>query len=1265
MKSLGRILILAGLLGLSRYVLAGVPSISGLTDTTYTGGQGAIDIASGVSISGGVSYAEGNLRFNLLNASSNDQLVLTSSLTPTASGAISLVGSDVYLGDGVTSNRIGSIDQTEDGVNGTPLKILFSTPLQNSGFEDGENGWTVVDAEYGDSADEINLDGFTIDLATDAIYTGGTGTVNTVANSSVTFNGSIAAGQGIGGTAALSLTSSGNIATEDQNPPGGGQTDGYGSIHGPYATSSVFTVEDGDSLSLEFKAVGTGDHYEVFGLIRRVDGSGNFIDNSWPTTNTAANNVLLFAQRGYDTAGYVTITKTGLTAGDYRFQFVGGTYDYSGGLYVGSNLFVDDIRLVSSTGVADSTVQTIASQVTFNSSCPLGMTARNLDVSVLTQDNNTASASANITINADPNDQDNDCIADSTEGTADTDGDGIPDSSDPDTDNDGIPDVLEGGGDTDSDTTLDFRDLDSDGDGISDFIEGDSSGVDTDVDGIDDAYDADQTAGTDADADGIVESVLPDADSDGTPDFQDTDSDNDGIPDTDEGAIDSDSDGIYDFRDTDSDNDGIPDITEGVADTDSDGTLNYLDTDSDNDGAPDADELAAGTDPYDNTSIPDVDGDGINDPDEGSGDSDGDGIVNKLDIDSDNDGLLDSDEGNVDTDGDGVSDFLDLDRDNDGIPDLIESGIANVSTVDTNADNRIDTAVGTNGLADAIETTVDSGTLNYTPADTDSDGVADNLDLDSDNDGLYDVTESGIASPDSIDSNDDGMIDAGFGSNGLADSVETSADGGVLNYTIADTDSDGVDDFRDLDSDNDGIPDVKESGGTDPDGDGIMGSGAPSVDASGLTGTILAALDTDSDGTANFRDLDADGDGDYDLVEGGGTDTDANGLVDGFIDANGDGYDDAIAASPLPLPDTDGDGLLDYLDGADADGDGVSDQIDLDDDNDGIPDTLEGDGVVDTDGDGVADSFDLDSDNDGVFDLAESGAANPAILDSNDDGQIDAGYTVGANGIADAVETSAESGIVNYNSGVPVDTDGDGIADFRDRDSDNDGIPDVVEAGHSDPDGDGVIGTGVPVVNVSGYAGGSSSDLVDTDGDGIPDLRDLDSDNDGLDDVLENGGTDTNRDGLIDTVTDLNGDGFDDGIAATGGSLVDTDNDGIPDLRDLDSDGDGMSDLIESGGHDGDGDGKVDNFVDSNSNGRDDSVEANPPTNLDRDNDGVPDYQSDVATEKAVGTGLQGIGGCSVASNAAFDPVLLLLLLLSLGFVVYDYSRSRRASHRE
>ncbi|MEB3357035.1 MAG: DUF4347 domain-containing protein [Synechococcales bacterium] len=252
----------------------------------------------------------------------------------------------------------------------------------------------------------------------------------------------------------------------------------------------------------------------------------------------------------------------------------------------------------------------------------------------------------------------------------------------------------------------------------------------------------------------------------------------------------------------------------------------------------------------------------------------------------------------------------------------------------------------------------------------------------------------------------------------------------------------------------------------------------------------------------------------------------------------------------------------------DTDGDGIPDAIDIDDDNDGIPDTVEemGSPDLDTDGDGIPDRLDLDSDNDGILDVEEAGHD---VGDPDGDGRLDGPY--GPNGLADIVETAPESDLINY---IVVDTDGDGVRDFQDLDSDNDGITDVVEGSatgqNPDPDGDGIIGTGTPVdTDGDGIAddvdpdnGGTPSPVPDTDGDGKKDYRDIDTDNDGIFDLIEQGGgyPDTNGDGVVDGV-DTDGDGILDPVDEAEGSFgsaplsipfpPDTDGSGIPDWREL------------------------------------------------------------------------------------------------------------------
>ena len=176
----------------------------------------------------------------------------------------------------------------------------------------------------------------------------------------------------------------------------------------------------------------------------------------------------------------------------------------------------------------------------------------------------------------------------------------------------------------------------------------------------------------------------------------------------------------------------------------------------------------------------------------------------------------------------------------------------------------------------------------------------------------------------------------------------------------------------------------------------------------------------------------------------------------------------------------------------DTDKDGISDQLDIDSDNDGIPDSIEAqeatviaytaidankDGLSDAYGngfvpvdtdldvaiDGVPDYLDLDSDNDGIYDLVESGSG---AIDANQDGVIDGGNSAfGTNGLSFSVQTSNNPGILNY---IVRDTDADGSLNYREIDSDNDLCNDVIEAGFLDPNNDGLLGNNPIAVNVNG-----------------------------------------------------------------------------------------------------------------------------------------------------------------------------------------------------
>jgi hypothetical protein len=155
------------------------------------------------------------------------------------------------------------------------------------------------------------------------------------------------------------------------------------------------------------------------------------------------------------------------------------------------------------------------------------------------------------------------------------------------------------------------------------------------------------------------------------------------------------------------------------------------------------------------------------------------------------------------------------------------------------------------------------------------------------------------------------------------------------------------------------------------------------------------------------------------------------------IDNNGNGIPDCAEGCTAvndksPTIDTDGDGIVDACD-LDSDNDGILDAVE-DLNHDGLfeNDDVEGDlFVIPTLGDGIADYLDLDSDNDGILDLFESGVPTSVIdqIDADHNGVIDLGVAVGANGIADILETSPDSGVLKY---ATKNTDGDADLDFVD-----------------------------------------------------------------------------------------------------------------------------------------------------------------------------------------------------------------------------------------
>ncbi|WP_348713674.1 Ig-like domain-containing protein, partial [Tenacibaculum sp. 190524A05c] len=450
----------------------------------------------------------------------------------------------------------------------------------------------------------------------------------------------------------------------------------------------------------------------------------------------------------------------------------------------------------------------------------------------------------------------------------------------------------------------------------------------------------------------------------------------------------------------------------------------------------------------------------------------------------------------LDTDGDGTPDYLDVDSDNDGCFDALEGG-GSITTAQVNGSGQITGGQNGSGIptlagsGQAVGSSTDFNTLGSQcdsdgdgvpdvsdqcngyddNADQDGDGVPDRCDSDNDNDGIIDSVEGLNCSTGPINSGTTGssvvagLINDIFTQDGVNVDVTTTVTGSTLTQlqaegttglrvqgtsvddgagdsivytftfsepvsnvefrwsgidqgdkvTISSTGPSGANNifigpFMDPIST---IPnsDYDDKNAGDPNINGLLYS----LTGNNTTSATITSFTNGGDATRSY------------------TDVSINGLVSSFqITTRKERQDGDVANNGNVTFVFDN---FEYCTVDDTDNDGTPNHLDLDSDDDGCFDSLEGgEGILATqiNGSGVINGS---VDGSGIPDLATSGqpigtaidaTATDAQCDDDDDGVLN-GSDV-CNGFDDS-----------------VDADSDGVPDACDLDDDNDGILDTVE----------------------------------------------------------------------------------------------------------------------------------------------------------------------------------------------------------------------------
>ena len=234
----------------------------------------------------------------------------------------------------------------ENYVVAAPTPAVNPYQFENGGFESGiltdlgatatTPGWTIYKSEIRLGGINTIL-GFPTPVDPTPTPTGSGNRVSLGDNAAVnkmTFTAALVSDSPPVGTSKKSLRLISNGSTSV----------GYAVVRGPYAVNNnAVDLVQGDIIEFWWKAQGGSDAYDIFAYLLN-------------TSN--GQTITLLNDTGKSTGATTKWAKESRTiaageAGTYKFVFVSGTFDYTGGKIIGASLYIDEVNVIKAQPIVD------------------------------------------------------------------------------------------------------------------------------------------------------------------------------------------------------------------------------------------------------------------------------------------------------------------------------------------------------------------------------------------------------------------------------------------------------------------------------------------------------------------------------------------------------------------------------------------------------------------------------------------------------------------------------------------------------------------------------------------------------------------------------------------------------------------------------------------------------------------------------------------------------------------------------------------------